>query len=167
MPFRLPPLTVPAPFQPLVQSCTAWLVTTCVSIPLSVVLTVTDFPRSSLNLMLTPEPQHIVITNASSRIGKELAEAYAKNGVAIGLVGKNERELTDVTNLCARKGADVVFIDRDALDDELGKFDDRYPIDLLIAGGGIFMLVLGRSGARSIDDNSSVLNSRIIVSRPA
>jgi hypothetical protein len=69
--------------------------------------------------------------------------------------------------LCARKGADVKFIDRDALDDELGKFDDRYPIDLLIAGGGIFMLVLGCSGARSIDDNSSVLNSRITVSRPA
>jgi len=47
----------------------------------------------------------ILITGASSGIGKALAMLYANQGVTLLLTGRNEERLREVENLCFQKGA--------------------------------------------------------------
>jgi len=54
------------------------------------------------------EPCRILIIGASSAIGRELAELYARRGAILYLHGRNEKRLTEVANRCQAKGAEVV-----------------------------------------------------------
>lgn len=84
----------------------------------------------------------IVITGASSGIGAGLAQEYATNGVHLGLLGRNSERLGEVTAMCEAQGATVQtasidVTDREAMDDWLHTFDEKTPIDLLVANAGI------------------------------
>ncbi len=86
--------------------------------------------------------KHIVITGASSGIGQALAEYYAVHGVVLGLTGRDADRLYDVAALCRDKGAMVIdgcvdVTDRKAMAEWLGSFDDKYPVNLVIANAGI------------------------------
>jgi len=99
----------------------------------------------------------IVITGASSGIGEALALDYAAPGVALALTGRDEARLQAVADACRAKGATVDagqidVTDREALAAWLVGFDDRHPVDLLIANAGI-----------SIDKDNSSLDDFSIV----
>jgi len=84
----------------------------------------------------------VVITGASSGIGRALALHYAAPGMTLGLVGRNEARLTDVAELCRRKGAAVTLgvidvRDRDGLARGLLDFDAQHPVGLLVANAGV------------------------------
>ncbi|CAG8728151.1 18203_t:CDS:2 [Gigaspora margarita] len=80
----------------------------------------------------------ILITGASSGIGEAIALEYAKPGVILGLLGRNEDRLNKVIHQCQDKGAECVMLKMDisdtkALTELLERFDDDHPIDLLFA----------------------------------
>lgn len=84
----------------------------------------------------------VVITGASGGIGRELAKAYARPGVSLGLIARETERLETVAELCRAAGAHVEvgaldIRDREALHDWIGAFDARYQVDLLIANAGV------------------------------
>jgi short-subunit dehydrogenase len=85
---------------------------------------------------------NIIITGASSGIGRALAEAYSRPGVTLGLIGRSKERLTDAAAFCKKKGAEVKTGLIDVRDNEIMKewidqFDTRHPVDLLIANAGV------------------------------
>ncbi|ASL48443.1 putative oxidoreductase [Burkholderia sp. AD24] len=91
--------------------------------------------------MRNSTPCHIVITGASAGLGRALAHAYAAPGVVLGLIGRDAGRLDAVAEACRAQGAqvDTGRIDvRDgaAMQAWLDQFDDRHPIELLIANAG-------------------------------
>jgi short-subunit dehydrogenase len=84
----------------------------------------------------------IVITGASNGIGTALALAYARNGVSLGLIGRDPARLSEVANRCRERGAEVEtglidVTDGPALGEWLMAFDQTHPVDLVIANAGI------------------------------
>lgn len=84
----------------------------------------------------------IVITGASSGIGEALAIDYAAPGTALALNGRDAGRLRQVAEKCRAKGATVDasvinVTDRAAMAAWLSGFDDRHPVDLVVANAGI------------------------------
>lgn len=84
----------------------------------------------------------VVITGASSGIGKALALRYARERGRLGLLGRNSGRLDEVAEQCRRIGAAVetAAIDvraRNEMDAWLQGFDSQTPIDVLIANAGV------------------------------
>src|SRR5271169_262016 len=87
-------------------------------------------------------PRSIVITGASSGIGKALAQRFASPQTSLGIIGRDEQRLQAVAAECQQRGANVsaALIDvcaRDELNAWLTAFDDASPIDLLNVNAGI------------------------------
>jgi short-subunit dehydrogenase len=87
-------------------------------------------------------PAAVVITGASSGIGRALALCYARDGTVLGLLGRSSERLETVAEECRRRGATVAThsIDMRArleMQKWLERFDDSAPIDLLIANAGL------------------------------
>jgi len=84
----------------------------------------------------------ILITGASSGLGRALAELYAAPGVTLLLTGRNALRMKDAMVACRDKGATVEataidVTDREAFEKHLLEWDDKYKIDLIIANAGI------------------------------
>ena len=93
-------------------------------------------------------PRHIVITGASSGIGRALATEYAASGIVIGLIGRNVARLNQVAVDCRSRGATVHIGEVDVRDREqlrrcVEEFDGVAPIDLLVANAGILVRMAG------------------------
>jgi NADP-dependent 3-hydroxy acid dehydrogenase YdfG len=91
---------------------------------------------------MKPMPRSVVITGASSGIGRALAREYAATGVHIALSGRNQERLEMVAADCRAKGASVTVglvdvRDRTKLSQWILSVDDVHPIDLAIANAGI------------------------------
>jgi short-subunit dehydrogenase len=91
---------------------------------------------------VTANPKTIVITGASSGIGKALAIRYASEGRILGLTGRDPERLERVAEHCRTAGAAVQTVtidvrDRQALGKWLRDFDRASPVDLVIANAGI------------------------------
>ncbi|HAU28788.1 MAG TPA: short-chain dehydrogenase [Rhodospirillaceae bacterium] len=87
-------------------------------------------------------PKNILITGASSGIGKALALEYAAPGICLMLIARNDERLTDVADTCRNCGAMVECAtldvqDSDAMAAWIACQDDLHPIDLAIANAGI------------------------------
>jgi short-subunit dehydrogenase len=86
--------------------------------------------------------QRIVITGASSGIGKALALRYAREGASLGLLGRDKDRLEAVAVECRALGAEVETgaIDvrsRAKLMQWIVDFDRVVPVDLVIANAGV------------------------------
>ena len=84
----------------------------------------------------------VVITGASSGIGRALAMEYAGNDVVLGLLGRDAERLEAVADACRDRGATVQMCSIDVCDAGsmvawLQAFDSCHPVDLLIASAGI------------------------------
>ena len=84
----------------------------------------------------------ILITGASSGLGRELAIQYANKGIILYLTGRNKSRLLDTVNICQDKGASVLSKDIDIKDKEslynwIVECDKLHNIDLIIANAGI------------------------------
>jgi len=93
-------------------------------------------------------PRTVVITGASSGIGRSLALEYAAPGVVIGLLGRDAGRLDEVAAACRARGAEAVtwvidVRDRAALAGWLADFDRLHPIDLLVANAGVLVRMPG------------------------
>jgi len=86
--------------------------------------------------------QTVLITGASSGIGKALAEVYARPGNQLILWGRNQERLEEVAKNCRTRGSPVEsdsfdISDLDALEQKLVASDAQLPIDLAIFNAGI------------------------------
>lgn len=84
----------------------------------------------------------ILITGASSGLGKELAMQFANFGITMFLTGRNGERLEDTVNSCKNKGAIVHYKimdirDKNIVKEWILKCDSIYNIDLVIANAGI------------------------------
>jgi short-subunit dehydrogenase len=86
--------------------------------------------------------RNIVITGATSGLGRALAGGYAASGIRLGLIGRDAGRLEEVARACSGKGAAVMtgrldVREAEALGAWLVAFDDAGPVDLVIAAAGI------------------------------
>ena len=87
-------------------------------------------------------PRAIVITGASSGIGKALAIRYATGNAILALIGRDQVRLQAVADECCSLGASVRVglldvRDRLAMMRWLGDLDRSNPIDLVFANAGL------------------------------
>ena len=99
-------------------------------------------------------PTSILITGASSGIGRALAEAYAAEGVWLALSGRSTDRLETVARACRDRGAQVraEIVDvgqAEAMANWIAETDRAVPVDLVVANAGVSAgtLVDGASGA--------------------
>lgn len=88
------------------------------------------------------DPKHIVISGASGGIGAALARHYARDGVMLGLIGRDKARLDAVAETCRDLGAEVeaALIDvtnEPVLSAWLLARDDVRAVDLVIANAGV------------------------------
>ena len=110
-------------------------------------------------------PRKILITGASSGIGKALALEYAKGGkdVTLALTGRNEDRLEDAARACREKGANVhqAVIDvtaRDMMHKWINDLDQRFEFDLVIANAGISGGTAGHKAAEPPEQIRRILD---------
>ncbi|WGF88382.1 SDR family NAD(P)-dependent oxidoreductase [Marinivivus vitaminiproducens] len=100
----------------------------------------------------------ILITGATSGIGRALALAYASPGRNLALTGRDRERLDAVARACEARGAVVRAEALDILDREgvaawIDDLDRALPLDLVIANAGVSGGVAGPSG----DDGRHIL----------
>lgn len=88
------------------------------------------------------KPSHVVLTGASSGLGRALAEHYAADGVILSLCGRDPQRLADTAARCEAKGARVAWRSLDVTDQHsvsgwLQACDQLAPVDLLFVNAGI------------------------------
>ncbi|MBO42871.1 MAG: short-chain dehydrogenase [Rhodospirillaceae bacterium] len=87
-------------------------------------------------------PRSVLITGASSGIGRALALAYAKPGVHLALSGRNEKRLKSIVQACADAGSSVNceildVTNKDDMRTWVTDVDNNEPLDLVIANAGV------------------------------
>lgn len=91
---------------------------------------------------MTQTAQRILITGASSGIGRALALHYAAPGTSLVLSGRDAERLAAVARDCEAKGAGVETAiadvrDRDDMTRLVQEADARAPLDLVVANAGV------------------------------
>lgn len=103
----------------------------------------------------------ILITGASSGIGRAVAQAFAAPGVLLLLTGRSADRLADITEICREKGAAVEPLvlnvtERAETEKQIVLWDERNAIDIVIANAGV-------SGGTSMDAAQSEEQLREII----
>jgi len=88
------------------------------------------------------DPRAVLITGATSGIGRALAREYARPGVTLSLCGRDAGRLADVAGTCRGAGAAVDsrildVTDAAAVRAWIEAADAEAPLDLVIANAGI------------------------------
>ncbi|CAB3760739.1 capsular biosynthesis protein [Burkholderia sp. MSh2] len=116
--------------------------------------------------MTRSSARHVVVTGASAGIGRALALAYARPDTVLGIVGRNEVQLESTAVACRARGAHVITGIVDVRESEpirmwLHRFDDQYPIDLLIANAGVASTLSSASDWEGIDRIAAVVDTNL------
>lgn len=108
----------------------------------------------------------MLITGASDGIGAALARAYAAPGMTLGLLGRNEERLKLVEEECRALGASVEVLVSDVTTKEseatILAFDQRHPVDLLIACAGVTSGVSKTDGLEPWDTAEQVAETNFM-----
>jgi short-subunit dehydrogenase len=105
----------------------------------------------------------IVITGASSGLGRALSLEYAAPGVTLGLMGRNAARLEEVAALARTRGAAVRagaidVRDRAAMTEFLLAFDSAASIDCLIASAGVTMVTPAVGGVEDLTKSGELFD---------
>ncbi|MES0882357.1 SDR family NAD(P)-dependent oxidoreductase [Roseibium sp. SCP14] len=100
----------------------------------------------------------IVLTGASGGIGQALAKEFAKPGIFLALIARDENRLQPLLNDIRALGAEgeIAAIDireRIGLHAYLQDLDQRHPIDIIVANAGV-TAGLGPNRSRESDEDS-------------
>ncbi len=84
----------------------------------------------------------VLVTGASSGIGRGIALAYAAPGVRLALIGRDAGRLEAAAAAARKNGADVEIAsldvrDREAMASWIAAADGHHPFDLVVANAGI------------------------------
>jgi len=108
-------------------------------------------------------PQHILITGASSGIGQALALYYAATDVRLYITGRNQERLSEVVDLCEEKGAIVqtqtINVTNTAAMSDWIKSIEK--LDLVIANAGISGGTGGRQDGEPVEEARQIFNVNI------
>ena len=93
-------------------------------------------------------PKSVLITGASSGIGKALALRYSDAGAVLHLCGRDAKRLKEVAQLCQERKAKVFTYLFDTTNEKMAekavqKAYQNFPLDLVIANAGVSGGVLG------------------------
>lgn len=107
--------------------------------------------------MYTYSPTAILITGASSGLGKALALEYGRVGVVLWLTGRNEARLLKTVRAAEQQGATVFWkildiSDQEQVRDWIDEIEEQTPLDLVISNAGI-------TGSHSIGDEIETANT--------
>ncbi len=107
---------------------------------------------------------NILITGASSGIGRALAISYSKSGVNLFLSGRNKEKLQETKKLCEALKANVLLEILDVRDEEkcksyIEKIEEKYEVYLVIANAGISAGTEG--GPESFDQVKSIFQTNL------
>ncbi|VWD25205.1 SDR family NAD(P)-dependent oxidoreductase [Burkholderia lata] len=108
--------------------------------------------------------RNVVVTGASAGIGRALALSYAQPEVVLGILGRNEVQLESTAAACRARGATVIVGIVDVRDADpvrvwLHRFDDQYPIDLLVANAGVANTLSSASDWEGLDRTTEVVDT--------
>lgn len=111
-------------------------------------------------------PRTILITGASSGIGRALAISYAQGGMTLILIGRDARRLEDAAAECRLFGARVETAAIDVRDWEkmrnfVLEMDERHNIDLLIANAGVSAILSGVEIIESAEITTSIFETNV------
>lgn len=100
-------------------------------------------------------PRSILITGASSGIGKALALKYSAPGVTLFLSGRDAGRLSETARLCEERGVKVMtapvdVVNRAHMETWIAQCDDHAALDLVIANAGV-----SRDTANAHDDDAA------------
>lgn len=106
--------------------------------------------------------ENVLITGASSGIGRALAEACAGPGVVLHLSGRDAARLEEVAGVCRAKGAVVFPAVLDVRDAHLMEpwIANAGPLDLVIANAGISGGT-GRAGQESPEQTRAIFATNV------
>ncbi len=104
-------------------------------------------------------PHSVLITGASSGIGRALALLYARPGVHLFLSGRDAARLAETHAACAARGAEVLaetvdVADRIAMNVWIERADRIAPLDLAVANAGVSA---GTGGSGENEDQTRAL----------
>lgn len=108
--------------------------------------------------------KHILITGASSGLGRALAVRYADKGVTLSLSGRSQERLEETAQLCRDKGSDVYtkvidVTDREAMEAWVIGANDTYPLSVVIANAGVSAGTAG--GGESLEQVQEILDINV------